>query len=259
MSKKTPIAIVTGGAGSIGSEISRKLIKEGYELIIADLNRVNTERVAQELGATAFVGDLTNERYVIELGRLAAECGVPTILVNSVGISPKQDGHKKSFLDITAEEFSRVMAVNVLGPFQAIRGVSVHMPSDGTSSIVNVGSIAGRMGTGGENGAPFPPWLPSSSHYAASKAAIHNLGASLSRELAPRRIRINTVAPGMVATDLTSTVSGEDNILINSQIPWERAATASEVADAVVWLTSSRASYVTGAVLDVNGGWLPSF
>jgi NAD(P)-dependent dehydrogenase (short-subunit alcohol dehydrogenase family) len=257
MSKKTPLAIVTGGGGSIGSAIARGLAERGFSLIIADINASNAERVAAEVNGTPFVGDLSKQAATNELAELVAATGVPHQLVNSAGISPKQDGHKKSFLDIDADEFSHVMAVNLLAPFQTIRALVPLMPIDGTASIVNIGSITGRMGAGGAPDAVFPPWIPASSHYAASKAAVHNLGASLSRELAPLKIRINTVAPGMVATELTSNVSAEDNAVIAGQIPLGRAATASEIADAVVWLGTAEARYITGAVLDVNGGWLP--
>ena len=151
-------------------------------------------------------------------------------------------------------EWNQVMAVNVSAPFFLIREAFRHMPADGTASIVNLLSITAKLGTGGAPDALFPPFLPSTAAYAASKAALQNLTASLSRELAGHRIRVNGVAPGFVQTPMMGEVPPEGPLL--DQVPMHRFARPEEIADAVAFLVSDQASYITGTSLDVNGGWL---
>ena len=256
----TAVAIVTGGAGSIGTAIGRRLIDLGFRLVVADMAPEAVERTVTQLGAAgSFVADLTRPDAVLELFQTAMALGPVHVVVNSLGISPKHNGAKKPFDLIDADEWQRVFAVNVLAPFLVIREAAQHMPTNGVSSIVNIGSITARLGAGGAPDTSFPPHTPSAAHYAASKAALHNLGMSLSRELAPKRIRVNTVAPGYVATAMTSEVPNDDGARILSQVPLGRAAVPDDVANAVDFLISDRATYMTGAVIDVNGGWLPAF
>ncbi len=148
------------------------------------------------------------------------------------------------------------MAVNVKAPLLLIQEAFELMPHDGTASIVNILSITSKLGTGGLPGDPFPPFLPSSIAYAASKAALQNLTASLSRELSSRKIRVNGVAPGFVATAMTGSIPDAETALMTSQVPMGRFAQPHEVGDAIEFLLSTKASYITGTSLDINGGWL---
>ena len=256
----TRTAIVTGGAGGIGSAISRRLATAGYAVVVADADPEAAELTAATLpgvdGAEhrGFAGDLTDSAVNRALAEVAAAEAPIGVIVNAVGISPKRDGRKISFFEMTDDEWNRVMAVNVSAPFFLIREAFRHMPTDGTASIVNLLSITAKLGAGGAPDAVFPPHLPSTVAYAASKAALQNLTASLSRELAGHRIRVNGVAPGFVQTPMMSSVPIDERLL--GQVPMKRFAQPEEIADAVAFLVSNRASYITGTSLDVNGGWV---
>jgi NAD(P)-dependent dehydrogenase (short-subunit alcohol dehydrogenase family) len=259
-STPTLTAIVSGGAGGIGSAICRRLATDGYAVVVADLDAAAADEVAAALPAVAggrhrgFAGDLTDGAVNRALAAFAAQDGPIGVLVNAVGISPKRDGRKIEFFEMSDAEWERVLAVNVSAPFFLIREAYRHMPTDGTASIVNLLSITAKLGTGGAPDADFPPYLPTTAAYGASKAALQNLTASLSRELADRRIRVNGVAPGFVQTPMMAAVPPEGNLL--NQVPMKRFARPEEIADAVAFLVSDRASYITGTSLDINGGWL---
>ncbi|KAE8764013.1 SDR family NAD(P)-dependent oxidoreductase [Georgenia thermotolerans] len=256
----TRTAVVTGGAGGIGSAIGRRLAQAGYGVVVADIDAAAADAAAAGLpevdGAThrGFAGDLTDSAVNRDLAEFAAQEAPIGVLVNAVGISPKRDGRKIPFYELTDAEWDQVLAVNVSAPFFLIREAFRHMPTDGSASIVNLLSITAKLGTGGLDGAAFPPHLPSTAAYAASKAALQNLTASLSRELAGHRIRVNGVAPGFVQTPMMGEVPPEGPLL--DQVPMRRFARPEEIADAVAFLVSDQATYITGTSLDVNGGWL---
>ncbi|MCG2623373.1 SDR family oxidoreductase [Arthrobacter sp. I2-34] len=255
---KNQTAIVTGGAGGIGRVISRRLAEAGYQVVVADANETAAKQTAADLpGAVAhswFAGDLTDSGTNRELAAQAAGLAPIGVIVNAVGISPKDNGRKRPFWEIGDEEWDLVMAVNVRAPFLLVREAFRQMPSDGSASIVNLLSITSKLGTGGAPDAAFPPYLPSSVAYAASKAALQNLTASLSRELAGFNIRVNGVAPGFVATTMTGGMPDEAKML--AQVPAGRFGRPEEIADAIEFLASDKASYINGASLDINGGWL---
>ena len=254
------VGVVTGGAGGIGRAISHRLAAEGYSVVVADMDQAATDLTVAGLpqvnGAThtGFAGDLTSSEANRELAALAAEVAPIGVLVNAVGISPKRNGAKVPFFELGDDEWNHVMAVNASAPFFLIREAYRYMPTDGSASIVNLLSITSKLGTGGPADAAFGPFLPSSVAYGASKAALQNLTASLALELADLQIRVNGVAPGFVQTAMMSSVPVDDKLL--NQVPMKRFAQPAEIADAVAFLVSSRASYITGTSLDVNGGWL---
>lgn len=254
-------AIVTGGAGGIGSAICHRLAEAGYAVVVADASADAAVRVVGELPAVdgaphrAIAGDLVTaaaNRRAVEAAVSAAPIGA---IVNAVGISPKDGGRKRAFFDISEAEWDAVIDVNLKAPFMLIREAHDHLPTDCTASIVNLLSIVAWMGTGGPADAPFGPTLPSSAAYAASKGGLRMLTASLARELAPRGVRVNGVAPGFVATPMMASVPSDDVNQLSAQVPLGRFATAEEVADAVAFLVSDSASYITGESIAVNGGW----
>ncbi|KAA9149416.1 SDR family oxidoreductase [Amycolatopsis acidicola] len=253
-------AIVTGGAGGLGSALCDRLARAGYGVVVADLDLEAAEKRAAALPEVdglehrAFAGDLTDSSVNRELATFAAGLAPIGVIVNAVGISPKRDGHKIPFTELSDEDWNRVLAVNVTAPFFLVREACELMPTDGSASIVNLLSITAKLGTGGAEGADFPPHLPSNVAYAASKAALQNLTASLSRELVDRNIRVNGVAPGFVRTPMMGDVPADGPLL--NQVPMKRFARPGEIADAVAFLVSDQASYITGTSLDINGGWL---
>lgn len=249
-------AIVTGGAGGIGSAVCHRLAELGYAVVVADANAEAARSTAACLPGTAHsavAGDLTTTETNREAVEAAVRLAPIGVIVNAVGISPKDRGRKKPFYDVSDEEWDLVMAVNVKAPFILVREAFRHMASDGSASIVNLLSITSRMATGGLPDATFGPFLPSSITYAASKAALQNMTASLARELAGFSIRVNGVAPGFVETPMTGGMPDVDRMV--SQVPAGRFAQPHEITDAIEFLTSSRASYINGTSLEVNGGW----
>lgn len=255
-----PTAVVTGGAGSIGSVICRRLAAAGYRVCVADISADRAQQAMRELPGDdhlGFGGDLGEEEVVAELASGLSTGGVQT-LINAAGISPKGPDGKLEIDEIGQQDFLAVLRANTVGPFLVSKHLARLMPSDGTAAIVNILSIAARMATGGVRGATFPPSIPSGAHYGASKAALHNLQISMCREFAPRRIRVNGIAPGYISTAMNVNVAAAGVAAVVDQIPMGRTGTPDDIADAVEFLIGPKASYITGAVLDVNGGWLPA-
>jgi NAD(P)-dependent dehydrogenase (short-subunit alcohol dehydrogenase family) len=255
-------AIVTGGAGGIGQAIGSRLAAEGYAVVVADLDQDAADGTAAALPDIGwaehrgFAGNLADGSVNRDLAAFAAQTGPVGVVVNAVGISPKRNGQKIRFFELSDDEWNTVMAVNVAAPFFLVREVFRYMPTDGSASIVNLLSITAKTGTGGGPDAEFAPFLPSSVAYGASKAALQNLTASLAHELADLNIRVNGVAPGFVQTAMMGDVPQDARLL--GQVPMKRFARPEEIADAVAFLAGSQSTYITGISLDVNGGWLTS-
>jgi 3-oxoacyl-[acyl-carrier protein] reductase len=252
-------ALVTGGDGGIGQEIVTGLVAAGYQVTVADQNSRALDRVAS--GApSAYMAcvDLTTEDGV----RSALEAAAPSedplhVLVNCMGISPKQDGLKRDFDQISLDEWDRVMAVNVAAPFLSMREASQKLADHAGASVVNILSVMAKLGAAGPAGHPSGPITPSGAHYAASKAALKNLTVSFAREVAPRGIRCNGVSPGQVGRGMAGSIPADYVRAMVDQIPLGRAGTANDIASATLFLTSPEASYITGETLDVDGGWVP--
>jgi NAD(P)-dependent dehydrogenase (short-subunit alcohol dehydrogenase family) len=249
-------ALVAGGAGGIGRSLAKRLAEDGYRVTIADvLSQHEGRDLAEEHGAAQYVqADVSEPADAKRSIDESREDGKLHVLVNCMGISPKKNGAKKPIEEISLGEWNDVLRVNVTGPFLLIREAMRHL-QDGAAAIVNVVSVAGKLGAGGPEGSTYPPLNPSGAHYAASKAALANLTASVARELAPRGIRCNGVSPGFVGTGMGGSTDPALSERVISQIPLGRSATTEEVVSAIAFLASSSASYITGEVLDVDGGW----
>lgn len=242
---KGKVAVITGAASErgIGRAAARRFIAEGGRIAVLDIGDGAAEKAAAALGADhrGYVCDVTDEAGCAEvLAHVKADFGGLDILVNCAGVSQPD-----RFLEIKPSDYKLVMDVNLLGTFNICRGAVPHFKAQGSGVIVCVGSLAALRGGGVFGG----------SHYAASKGGVHSLTKALAREFAGDGIRVNAVAPGLVDTDLfQGRLTPEQRRLVEQSVPMGRLARPEEVADACLYLASSLSTYVTGAVLDVNGG-----
>jgi NAD(P)-dependent dehydrogenase (short-subunit alcohol dehydrogenase family) len=242
--------VVTGGSRGIGEATARLAAARGFAVAVnfasGEAEAHSVVRAIREQGgkAVAIRGDVGREADIVQLFREAErELGPLRGLVNNAGVT----GGFARVEAVTAEALERTFAVNVAGAFlcarEAVKRMSTRHGGHG-GSIVNISSLAARTGSAGE-------WV----HYAASKGAIDTFTIGLAREVATEGIRVNAVAPGLVETGLHA-ANGEPERLerLKPTIPMGRPGKPEEIAGAVVWLLSSAASYVTGAVLEVGGG-----
>jgi NAD(P)-dependent dehydrogenase (short-subunit alcohol dehydrogenase family) len=249
-------ALVVGGAGGIGRAIVTHLVARGYDVTVADLPGEASEEIASAAGAVRFVGvDVSTEAGARDAVQAAAAGGRLHALVNSQGISPKKDGRKRPFYEIELAEWDRVLAVNLTGPFLLAKAAYDVLARDHQASIVNIVSITGKVAASGPENTPYPPFTPAGAHYAASKAALANLTASLARELAPEGIRCNGISPGLVGTAMGGSIDDATKRKMVSQIPLGEPATPDDIAAVVDFLLSKPARYITGETTDVDGGW----
>jgi len=226
-------ALVTGGSRGIGREIVKVLLSEGYA--VWSLSRSKSE----EHENLHYVGCDMADRSSVEaaLETVIKEAGTLDVLVNNAGIT--RDGLIMRMKD---EAWDEVLAVNLTSVFLTCRRISRLMANQRKGSIINISSVVGIMGNGGQT------------NYAASKAGIIGFSKSLARELSARNVRVNVIAPGFIDTAMTEVLSETIRLQIATQIPLGRIGKAEEVANAVAFLASEKASYITGQVLAVDGG-----
>lgn len=248
-------ALVAGGAGMIGGAVAARLREDGFIVTVADLDADGLARAADG-GFATVAADLTSEAGAASAVAAAAADGVLHALVNCQGISPKLEGRGPAIAEIELETWDRVMAVNLRSVFLLAREAWPALAAAGDAAVVNITSIVAKVGSGAPRGASFGPRLQSGAHYGASKAALANLTWSIAREGAPVGIRCNAVGPGFVAAGM----GGDPETLqrmVATQVPLGRTARPEEVAGAVSFLISPAAAYITGEVLDLDGGFHP--
>jgi 3-oxoacyl-[acyl-carrier protein] reductase len=236
-------ALVTGAASGFGAEIARVFAAEGAKVCILDINGRDAARVAEEIGGLAVAGDVTRSEDVLEAVRRAAVDGRLDIVVNNAGWTNRN----KPMLDATEEEFDKIYAVNVKSIFHMARAAVPLMRAAGEGVILNIGSTAGIRPR------PGLTW------YNGSKGAVNLLSRSMAVELAADRIRVNCVAPVIGATALLESFMGVPDTPENRQkfiatIPLGRLSEPADVAAACLFLASDEARFLTGVVLEVDGG-----
>lgn len=236
------VALITGGSRGIGKEIAKKFAKKGYNIVInyvsenTDLNKLKEEFKETEV---LFVKtDVTNYESCENMVKKAIEkFGKIDVLVNNAGIT--KDG---LLMRMKEEDFDKVIKVNLKGTFNMTKNVIPYMMKQRNGRIVNIASVVGVTGNAGQ------------ANYAASKAGIIGFTKTVARELASRNILANCIAPGFIKTDMTEVLSETVKENIHSQIPLNKMGEAKEVANAVYFLASEENTYITGQVLNVDGG-----
>lgn len=237
-------AIVTGGSRGIGRAVAVRLAKDGMNLVINYRGNSEaaeeTERLCRELGAEVLLvqGDVSRAEDCEKLAAQAKESfGRVDVLVNNAGIT--RDG---LLARMTEEDFRAVLDVNLVGPWNMMKAVNRIMMKQRYGRIVNLSSVTGLMGNMGQT------------NYAAAKAGILGMTKSYAREVASRGITVNAVAPGFIDTDMTEAMPEGAKDKIITGIPMGRTGKPEDVAEAVAFLASEQAGYITGEVLRVDGG-----
>jgi 3-oxoacyl-[acyl-carrier protein] reductase len=239
------VAIVTGAAQGIGRAIAETLAKAGADVVVVDRDVSHAaEAVAaitrlgrRGLAVKANVAEWTDVQVMVD--QVIAELGRIDILVNNAGIT-----RDSLLLRMKEEDWNMVLDVNLTGTFHGTKAVLPVLMKQRGGAIVNIASVVGVMGNAGQ------------ANYAASKAAVIGLTKTVAREYASRAVTVNAVAPGFIDTAMTHGLVGEARETLLKQIPLGRLGTPNDVAEAVRFLVSPAAAYITGHVLHVNGGML---
>ena len=243
MSLTDKVALVTGAAQGIGKAVALLLARNGADLIVSDINLEKAEETAKEIQAIGRkamaikvdVANLGDVEQMVEavLGRF----GHIDILINNAGIT-----RDRLVLRMTEEDWDAVLNINLKGTFHCTKAVIRHMSKQRSGKIVNIASVVGEMGNAGQ------------ANYSASKAGVIGFTKTIAREFAQRGINVNAIAPGYIETPMTESLPEKAKEELKRIIPMERLGRPEDVAEAVLFLVSEASSYITGQVLNVNGG-----
>jgi 3-oxoacyl-[acyl-carrier protein] reductase len=240
------VAVITGGGRGIGRAIATDFLNEGAVVVILDKvfpdDFEEYVKDAEQKGGKVIKKelDITNFEFTKQVcDEIAKELGKIDILVNNAGIT-----RDKLILRMTEEDWDLVIKVNLKGAFNTIKAIVPIMAKQRTGKILNVSSVVGVMGNAGQ------------ANYAASKAGLIGLTKSVAKEFAGRNINVNCIAPGFVETEMTAILTDEQRNTFLNVIPLKRATTPAEVAGVVSFLVSEKANYITGQVINIDGGMI---
>lgn len=240
---KDKVAVITGAANGIGRAVAETFAREGARLMLADLMEEELERVAAAIRqnggeAQTFVCDVTDRSRVERLiAETAAQFGRLDIVVNNAGITADAQ-----LVKMTEEQWDRVIDVNLKGVFNVAQAAARVMKEQGSGVILNASSIVGLYGNFGQT------------NYAATKWGVNGMTKTWARELGKYGIRVNAVAPGMIATAMTEKMPRHVLDMMAQKTPLGRVGTPQEVANGYLFLASDEASFITGAILSIDGG-----
>ena len=244
MEEERKIVLITGGSRGIGKETAKVYAENGYDVAInyvsekTDVEGIKKE--FQDMGVKCLMikADVSNEEDVNNMvEKVISEFGKIDVLVNNAGITKDT-----LLMRMSKEDFDKVIDINLKGTFLVTKAVSKYMMKKRCGSIINLSSVVGVAGNSGQ------------SNYSASKAGIIGFTKSIAKELASRNIRVNAVAPGFIETDMTNVLKDEVKESIGNQIPLKRMGTAREVAEVIYFLGTEKSSYITGQVINIDGG-----
>ena len=248
---KNKVGIVTGSGSGIGREIALRLAEEGAIPVINDIEEERAHVVCNEIvssskDAFVFTADVSNENDVKSMVKeIIKKLGRIDILVNNAGISPKKKGRRPNLTEISREEWNKVIAVNLTSVFLCCKAVLPYLIKQKSGRIINISSSSAI--DGGFLAGP---------HYVASKGGVRLLTMNLAKEVAPYGITVNTIAPGKIQTPMAKLTSDEKNKEALMRIPLGKFGTPKDVANAVIFLASENAQYITGITLNLSGGYV---
>ena len=243
MKLKDKVALVTGAAQGIGRAVALVLARNGADIVVSDINLEKAEETAKEIEgigpkAMAIRVNVANPGDVEGMVDAVLErFGRIDILVNNAGIA-----RDKLILRMTEEDWDAVLNINLKGTFNCTKAVVKQMSKQRSGKIVNIASVSGEMGN------------PGQANYSASKAGVIGFTKTIAREFAQRGINVNAIAPGYIQTPMTEALPEKAKEELKRMIPVERLGQPEDVAEAVLFLVSESSSYITGHVLNVNGG-----
>lgn len=246
MNLNNKVALITGGSRGIGKEIALELGRNGVNIVISYVNNMEKatavidEIISYGVKAMAVCADVSVEEDVLHMIKtVEEEFGTIDILVNNAGITKDN-----LIIRMKEEDWDSVMDVNLKGTFLCTKAVSRIMMKKRYGKIINITSVVGIMGNAGQ------------SNYSASKAGVIGFTKSMAKELASRGIRVNAIAPGFIETDMTEVLKDEIKDTMLKAIPLNSFGNPKDIANLVVFLASERSDYITGQIINVDGGLL---